>query len=206
MPRCPGQDQRYWKPEDIFDVRCPHCGAEVEFFKDEPVLLCRGCGGEVRNPRIDLGCAKWCKHAAECLGKLPEVAAAILSTPERLLGALASALPGHPALVLRGHEALGRVSAAGPPGGDPQVVRLAVVLGAVMQAAGCFARESSAGPAPVCDGAQRRELLGRAGVRPEVVSAVEAILAALQAGSDREADDFRSVAAILRSGSQGDAS
>lgn len=69
MPRCPGQDMRYWKPEDIFDVACFSCGANIEFWKDEPFRICKGCGKEVRNPRIDLGCAKWCKYADECLGK-----------------------------------------------------------------------------------------------------------------------------------------
>jgi hypothetical protein len=67
---CPGQDQRYWKPEDIFDVSCPHCGSEIEFWKDEAVRTCRQCSNPVRNPRMDLGCAKWCKHAKECLGQL----------------------------------------------------------------------------------------------------------------------------------------
>ncbi len=75
MPRCPGQDMRYWKPEDIFDLDCPHCGLNIEFWKDEPFRLCKSCGNEVRNPRIDLGCAKWCKFANECLGKLPRQAA-----------------------------------------------------------------------------------------------------------------------------------
>jgi len=76
MPRCPGQDMRYWKAEDIFDVRCPYCERELEFWKDEPVRICPSCDHEVRNPRIDLGCAKWCKFAEECLGKLPETAVA----------------------------------------------------------------------------------------------------------------------------------
>ena len=48
---------RYWKPEDVFDVRCPHCETPVEFFKDEPALECPSCGKEVRNPKIDLACA-----------------------------------------------------------------------------------------------------------------------------------------------------
>jgi endogenous inhibitor of DNA gyrase (YacG/DUF329 family) len=77
MPRCPGQDQRYWTAEDIFDVRCPSCGKDIEFWKDEPMRFCASCGKEVRNPRIDLGCAKWCKHAEECLGKLPGALPAI---------------------------------------------------------------------------------------------------------------------------------
>jgi len=68
MLRCPGQDQRFWKPDDIFDVKCPGCGQTVEFFKDEPKLKCRECGQTVINPKIDLGCAQWCKYAEQCLG------------------------------------------------------------------------------------------------------------------------------------------
>jgi len=68
MFRCPGQDQRFWKPEDIFEVRCPGCGETVEFFKDEPKLKCQKCGRIVLNPKINLGCAEWCKYAEQCLG------------------------------------------------------------------------------------------------------------------------------------------
>jgi len=68
MVRCPGQDQRFWKPQDIFEVDCPQCGKPVEFFKDEPQLKCRQCGHIVINPKIDLGCAEWCQYAEQCLG------------------------------------------------------------------------------------------------------------------------------------------
>jgi hypothetical protein len=44
----------------------------MEFWKDEPVLHCPKCKQEVRNPKIDMGCAEWCQYADECLGKLPE--------------------------------------------------------------------------------------------------------------------------------------
>ena len=64
---CPGQDTRYWKPGDIFDVACPTCGGKVEFFKDDVSRKC-GCGHRVENPRVGLGCARWCERAAECLG------------------------------------------------------------------------------------------------------------------------------------------
>ncbi|MBN2452469.1 MAG: hypothetical protein JXR77_18935 [Lentisphaeria bacterium] len=60
---------RYWKPEDICAVLCPFCGHEMEFWRDEPTRLCPSCGMAVRNPRINLACAAWCRHAAECLGK-----------------------------------------------------------------------------------------------------------------------------------------
>jgi endogenous inhibitor of DNA gyrase (YacG/DUF329 family) len=68
MLRCPGQDIRFWKPEDIFEVKCPGCGETVEFFKDEPKIKCRKCGRMVVNPKLDLGCAEWCLYAQQCLG------------------------------------------------------------------------------------------------------------------------------------------
>ncbi|MHC5061454.1 MAG: HD domain-containing protein [Planctomycetota bacterium] len=68
MARCPGQDQRFWKPGDIFEVNCACCGYVTEFFKDEPKLKCRKCGQQVANPKIDLGCAKWCQYAEQCVG------------------------------------------------------------------------------------------------------------------------------------------
>ncbi len=68
MIRCPGQDQRFWKPEDIFETQCPGCGGAVEFFKDEPKLKCSKCGQMVANPKIDLGCAQWCQYAEQCIG------------------------------------------------------------------------------------------------------------------------------------------
>lgn len=67
MFRCPGQDQRFWKPGDISEVQCPGCGQNVEFFKDEPQIKCCHCGQVVVNPRIDLGCAQWCQYAQQCL-------------------------------------------------------------------------------------------------------------------------------------------
>ena len=66
MVRCPGQDQRFWKPQDIFEVQCHGCGNPIEFFKDEPKLKCRKCGEMVPNPKVYAGCAQWCQHARQC--------------------------------------------------------------------------------------------------------------------------------------------
>ncbi len=69
--KCPGQDRRYWKPEDIFDVSCPRCGKKIKFFKDDVRRWCKSCGAHVTNPRIDFGCVEWCTYAEQCVGNLP---------------------------------------------------------------------------------------------------------------------------------------
>ena len=69
--QCPGQDSRYWGSEAIFEVACPGCGQEVEFFKDEPVRKCKRCGEKIVNPKMDFGCVSYCQFADRCLGDLP---------------------------------------------------------------------------------------------------------------------------------------
>ena len=69
--KCPGQDSRYWKPGAIFEVRCPKCGSQVEFFKDDTTRLCKKCGHRFVNPGMDFGCASYCPCAEQCLGDLP---------------------------------------------------------------------------------------------------------------------------------------
>ncbi len=69
--KCPGQDSRYWKPGAIFDAKCPKCGNEVEFFKDDTTRLCKKCGHRFLNPGMDFGCASYCQYAEQCIGNLP---------------------------------------------------------------------------------------------------------------------------------------
>ncbi|RKY65393.1 MAG: hypothetical protein DRP99_00190 [Candidatus Latescibacterota bacterium] len=68
MQTCPGRSRQFWRPEDIYDLPCPHCGREVELFKTDIERRCPHCGGTVLNPRADLSCAEWCPSAKECLG------------------------------------------------------------------------------------------------------------------------------------------
>jgi hypothetical protein len=63
---CPGQDTRYWGPDSIYDVRCPSCSGEIEFFKNDPTRKCKECGEKFWNPKLDLGCLEWCKYADKC--------------------------------------------------------------------------------------------------------------------------------------------
>jgi len=74
--KCPGQDTRYWSPGSIFEVKCPKCGTDVEFFKDDTTRRCRRCGHRFLNPNMNFGCASYCKYAEQCIGNLsPEVLA-----------------------------------------------------------------------------------------------------------------------------------
>lgn len=66
--KCPGQDTRYWKAEDIHEQPCPHCGDEIEFWKTDVRVRCPSCKRKVANPRFNLGCAAWCAYAEQCLG------------------------------------------------------------------------------------------------------------------------------------------
>lgn len=74
--KCPGQDTRYWNAGAIFDVKCPKCGYDVEFFKDDTARKCRRCGYKFLNPDMNFGCASYCKYAEQCIGNLsPEIMA-----------------------------------------------------------------------------------------------------------------------------------
>ena len=53
-------------------VNCPKCGKSVEFYKDDTTRSCSQCGHRFVNPRMDFGCAAYCKFAEQCIGTLPE--------------------------------------------------------------------------------------------------------------------------------------
>ncbi len=81
MAKCPGQDTQQWGFDAIFDVECPKCHSQIEFFKDEVRRRCKSCGEVVFNDRMDLGCAKWCPSAASCVG--PDAVKAIELSEQR---------------------------------------------------------------------------------------------------------------------------
>jgi len=127
MVRCPGQDQRFWKPDDIFEVKCPGCDGTIEFFKDEPKLKCRKCGQLVVNPKIDLGCAEWCQYAQQCMGV--DVVKNLRIMREKLIEEMKNVFGDdqkrieHALAVLDYAEQIQNVE-----GGDPLIVRAAAIL------------------------------------------------------------------------------
>jgi hypothetical protein len=127
IAQCPGQDKRFWKPGDVFEAPCPHCGQSIEFWKDDPRRRCRSCGRMAPNPKFDMGCAKWCKFAAQCLGQPAGTADEALV--DSLIREMKAAFGddqrriGHALEVLDHAEQIHAVE-----GGDPLVIRAAAVL------------------------------------------------------------------------------
>lgn len=80
--KCPGQDMRYWTSAAIYQVSCPECHTEVEFYQDDSTRKCAGCGHRFVNPKMDFGCAAYCQYAAQCIGTAPE---AFIDNQEQLL-------------------------------------------------------------------------------------------------------------------------
>lgn len=65
--RCPGQDARFLKAQDVAEMECPECGRPVEFWPDELVRKCPSCGYRFANPERSTSCLNWCRYAARCL-------------------------------------------------------------------------------------------------------------------------------------------
>ena len=119
--RCPGQDPMFLKAQDIAEAECPQCGQKVEFWPDELIRACRGCGHRVRNPQNAMKCLEWCRYAARCL-------AALRSGDESWVGPLREEFIermrkafgsdeqriGHALAVLRAAEEIGREAGADP--------------------------------------------------------------------------------------------
>jgi HD superfamily phosphohydrolase YqeK/DNA-directed RNA polymerase subunit RPC12/RpoP len=174
--RCPGQDSRYWGAEAIFEVECPNCGGKVEFFKDEPTRRCKGCGQKLVNPKMDFGCAAYCKFAEQCLGDLPPELVA--QREDLLKDRVAIEMKryfakdfkriGHATKVARYAEEIVREE-----GGEPAVVLCAAYLHDIGiheaerkhgSTAGCYQEEE--GP-PIA-----REILKRLGAKEELIEEV----------------------------------
>jgi len=127
ISRCPGQDKRFWRSEDVFEAPCPECGHAIEFWKDEPSRRCRGCGKTVPNPKMDLGCAKWCKFAKDCFGvALP---GSDVSLREALVREMERTFSGEEEHISHSKQVLGFAEKIlAEEGGDPLVVTAAAIL------------------------------------------------------------------------------
>lgn len=188
MPRCPGQDMRYWTPKDIFDVACLACGRAIEFWRDEPSRSCPGCGREVRNPRIDLGCAEWCKYAAECLGL--DGAVPVVPVIERLVSLLEGHFMADPDARQRARRCLDRAGHSHlSPGVDPCVVMAGALLAGALAGRGA--------PAPADPGAFQ-PMLERAGIEAPVARRICDLVRGILAGNPDQGPECKILAAVMK--------
>jgi hypothetical protein len=132
MLKCPGQDNRFWTPEDTTEIACRGCGELVEFFKTDGVRRCPRCGVQVINPKVALGCAQWCAHAKECVGFDPAAGAAtaaVNSIADQLIAKMKAEFGSdqkritHALRVLESAEQIMRAE-----GGEPRIVVAAAIL------------------------------------------------------------------------------
>jgi len=133
MTKCPGQDTRYWKPEDVYELECAKCGRLVEFFKTDPHRDCPGCGNRIANPKVTLGCAQWCAHAVECLGYDPKTLrlkkSAETSLADRLIAAVKTEFGSDHARIEHALAVLDHANhLLKEEGGQPRVVIAAALL------------------------------------------------------------------------------
>jgi len=127
--KCPGQDTRYWKSDDIFTVECPKCGAEIEFFKDDTRRRCAWCGHLFYNPKIEMGCAEWCQFADKCVPELVKEKQAMQTFKERLREQALALAGDNPELAARLDRGLALATdLLKAEGGDPKVVFAAILL------------------------------------------------------------------------------
>jgi hypothetical protein len=173
-PKCPGQDQRYWTPDAIFDVRCPYCGRAIEFWKDEPSRICRGCTREVRNPRIDLSCAEWCAEAEACLGHSVEGTRVAEPIVERLMALLEQRLPEQPDRLDRARQVCARVDTLlSSETAEPSIAKPAALLAGVALADQSGRDDDSpTGESELLELDFMRELLMTAGIADQEIAKI----------------------------------
>ena len=174
--KCPGQDMQYWKTGAIYEVDCPACGRQVEFFKDDPARRCSHCGHRFVNPKMDFGCAAYCPFAEQCIGTLPPEA---LAQQESLLkDRVAVEMKRH---LKTDFARIGRATRMAR-----YVERIARAEGVAPAVALVAAYLSETGETPQ-DTAVARAILARLGAKEALVEAVCRAIAAL-AGTGAEAD------------------
>lgn len=200
-PRCPGQNTQFWKPDDIFNINCPYCDGEIEFWKDEPMLNCPKCGREVRNPRIDLGCAKWCKFAQECLGTLPDELDRAAPVVERLIKLMEKHLVSQPGRLKRArevHALTERILAE--DSGDPRVVKCASLIAGASLNEDWDVLEKPTLPKdnPFCDPHSPREILAEAGLDPAAIEQICTIADAVLSERILEGGEFAIVWDVIQ--------
>jgi len=180
-------DIRFWKLKDIFELQCPYCGEEIEFWKDDPLRNCPGCGQAVSNPHIDLGCAKWCQYAEECLGVLPDAVVAEAPIIDRLKALLDKRLTGQPARMKCASAVCTLAETLMiAEGGNPCVVKSAALLAGILLRENGISSTSSSDDSPFRDLHAQKTILEQAGIETSLTDEICAVIDTVISGKTQE--------------------
>jgi len=198
MMRCPGQDTRYWRPEDVSEVECARCGEMVEFFATEGRRRCPGCGSRVVNPAVSLGCAQWCKYAEQCMGFAPPSLAPGSeeeTQAERLIEALKATFSDDRRRIAHALRVLDHAEGImAREGGEPRVVIAAAILHDIGIAESLRKHGSSAPCHQEREGpAVARRIMEELGFEEDAIRRVCSIVATHHSGTADETAEFRVV-------------
>ena len=198
--RCPGQNTMFWKPDDIYDVKCPNCGAPVEFWKDDSKRSC-DCGHRFLNPKRDLGCLEYCKYAEDCMPEMFQGENLKALYRDRLLVAARIALKPEDTRLERSQEIseLAEEILDGESG-QPKVVFAATILGDLVlnsQPQGGQAASAAPGDSP---SAIVTKVLADLGTEKEVIDQVCQIIQHRINGTSTEDINHRIVSDALNLG------
>jgi hypothetical protein len=194
---CPGQNTMFWKPDDIFDVRCPSCDRPVEFWKDDSKRTCE-CGHRFLNPKRDLGCLEYCKYAEQCMPEMFEGESLKALYRDRLLVTAKIKMKPDDASLERSQKIAELVEEIlDEEGGQPKVVFAATILGNLVlnsQSQGEQSASSAQGDSP---SAITRKVLADIGTEKEVTDQVCQIIENRINGTSSEDLDSKIVSDAL---------
>ena len=194
---CPGQNTMFWKPDDIFDVRCPNCDRPVEFWKDDSKRTC-DCGHRFLNPKRDLGCLEYCKYAEQCMPEMFQGESLKALYRDRLLVTAKIKMKPDDASLERSQKIAELVEEIlDEEGGQPKVVFAATILGNLVlnsQAHGEQSASSAQGDSP---SAITRKVLADIGTEKEVTDQVCQIIENRINGTSSEDLDSKIVSDAL---------
>lgn len=186
--KCPGQDMQYWTAEAIYEVECPQCKNAVEFYKDDTTRSCNHCGHRFVNPKMDFGCAAYCKFAEQCIGTLPE----------EFVGSMDSLLKDKVAVEMKRFYKtdfkqigyLSRVARYAEKIGKEEGVNLAVVLcAAYLKDIGSRQAQEASGTRTTAD-----EILRNLGAKEEMRQEVCSLIASLESNVQTNSKEAGSLA------------
>ena len=194
--KCPGQDSRYWKTDAIYEVNCPRCGRAVEFFKDDTTRKCNTCGHRFINPKMDFGCAAYCRFAEQCIGSLPPEQ--LERRKDLLKDRVAFEVKKRMKNDFRRIGRTARVAHFAERLGDREGANKAVVLCAahlhdIETTPGVDGDDPTAVSTGAASAAPAEEILHQLGAEPDLAAAVRRLIAGLDGASKGKDIDFNVV-------------